>query len=57
VVKVLDGRAVNGRFWVFYGALTDIEYTILVRDTATGEVRMYENPAGQLASRADTSAF
>jgi hypothetical protein len=57
VVKVLDGRAVNGRFWVFYGALTDVEYTVLVRDTVTGQVRTYHNPAGQLRSHADTSAF
>src|SRR4029453_19669463 len=26
VVKVLDGRPVNGHFWVFYGALSDVEY-------------------------------
>jgi hypothetical protein len=57
VVKVLDGRGVNGRFWVFYGALSDVEYTILVRDTATGAERTYTNPAGRLASRAETSAF
>ena len=24
VVKVLDGRAVNGHFWVFYGGLSDV---------------------------------
>ncbi|HYG63351.1 MAG TPA: hypothetical protein VEL74_12275 [Thermoanaerobaculia bacterium] len=57
VVKVLDGRAVNGHFWVFYGALSDVEYTVLVRDTLTGQVRTYHNPAGQLRSRADTAAF
>jgi len=57
VVKVLDGRAVNGHFWVFYGALTDVEYTVLVRDTETDEVKTYHNPAGQLRSRADTAAF
>ncbi len=32
-VKVLDGRTVNGRFWVFYGGLTDLQYTLTVRDT------------------------
>ncbi len=57
VVKVVDGRAVNNRFWVFYGALSDVEYTITVTDTATGAVRTYFNPAGTLASGADTSAF
>lgn len=57
VVKVLDGRTVNGSFWVFYGALSDVEYTITVTDTQTGRVKTYFNPAGQLASIADTAAF
>ncbi|HYL06297.1 MAG TPA: hypothetical protein VE075_09670, partial [Thermoanaerobaculia bacterium] len=57
VLKVLDGRPVNGKFWVFYGALSDVAYTITVRDTTTGRVRSYTNPAGQFASVADTAAF
>jgi hypothetical protein len=57
VVKVLDGRLLNGRFWVFYGALSNVEYTLRVTDTATGEVRTYQNPAGTLASRGDVEAF
>jgi ELWxxDGT repeat protein len=57
VLKVLDGRAVNGKFWVFYGALSSVEYTLTVTDTLTGAVRTYHNPSGQLASFADTSAF
>ncbi len=56
-VKVLDGRAVNGRFWVFYGALTDVEYDITVTDTVTGEVRTYHNPSGEICGAADTNAF
>ena len=57
VVKVLDGRTINSRFWVFYGALSNVEYTITVTDTQRGSVRTYFNPEGQLASVADTSAF
>ena len=57
VVKVLDGRFVNGHFWVFYGALSSVEYTITVTDTQTGEVRAYHNERGHLASVADTTAF
>jgi hypothetical protein len=57
VVKVLDGRAVNGHFWVFYGALSDVEYTITVADTQTGRYRTYTNANGNLASVADTTAF
>jgi hypothetical protein len=57
VVKVLDGTAVNGHHWVFYGALSDVEYTITVTDTLTGATQTYENPQGTLASVADTGAF
>ena len=57
VVKVLDGTAVNGHHWVFYGALSDVEYTITVTDTLTGATRSYENARGTLASVADTAAF
>ncbi len=57
VVKVLDGREVNGRYWVFYGALSNVEYTLRVTDTATGRVQTYRNPSGSLASVGDTNAF
>jgi ELWxxDGT repeat protein len=57
VLKVLDGRPVNGKFWVFYGALSSVEYTLTVTDTQTGQTRKYENPSGRLASVADTGAF
>jgi hypothetical protein len=30
VLKVVDGRPVNGKFWVFYGALSNVEYTITI---------------------------
>jgi len=57
VVKILDGRGVNGRFWVFYGALTDVRYILTVTDMQTGAVKGYENPAGVQAGRNDTNAF
>lgn len=57
VVKVVDGRAFNSKFWVFYGALSNVEYTITVTDTQTGAVKIYSNPSGTLASVADTAAF
>jgi hypothetical protein len=57
MIKVLDGRAVNGHFWVFFGALSDVEYRITVIDIVTSRIRTYVNPRGQLASRADVEAF
>ena len=56
-VKVLDGRAVNGHFWVFYASLSDVEFTITVTDTETGAVKTFHNPPYTLASRADITAF
>lgn len=57
VVKVIDGRPVNGHFWAFYGSLSNVEYTITITDTQTGAVRTYTNLQGQLGSAADTTAF
>ena len=57
VVKALDGRALNNRYWFFYGALSDVQYTITVFDTVTGARKRYRNPAGNLCGKGDTSAF
>jgi len=57
VLKVVDGTAVNCRFWVFGGALTDVEYDLQIFDTATGVTWRRHNTTGELESFADTSAF
>lgn len=57
VVKVLDGNAINGYWWVFFGALSDVHYTVTVTDTVTGVSREYTNRQGQLASVGDIEAF
>ncbi len=57
LVKVLDGRSYNGFFWVFYGALSNVEYTLVITDTETGDCREYFNPFGTFASVGDTTAF
>jgi hypothetical protein len=56
-VKVLDGRAVNGHWWVFYGALTNLDYTIRVDWPAQHRTRFYHNPGLTMQSLADTKAF
>ena len=50
-MKVLDGRTINGRFWVFYGALSNVEYRVLVTDTATGAVRAVPQPEPRVRER------
>ena len=57
VVKVLDATPVNGHFWVYYGALSNVEYKLTVTDTVTGAVKTYANPKGRFASAGDTTAF
>jgi hypothetical protein len=57
VVKVLDGRVFNDRFWVFYGALSNVEFTLTVTDTVTGNSKSYVNPLGVFASLGDTAAL
>ena len=57
VVKALDARPLNGKFWFFYGALSDVKYDIRVTDTVTGAVKTYHNAQGNLCGRGDTAAF
>jgi len=57
VVKVLDGTAINGFHWTFYGALTDVEYWITVTDTTDGTSRTYHNPPGRVCGRGDTESI
>jgi hypothetical protein len=57
VVKVLDGTAINGHYWVFYGSLSDVQFEIAVTDTVTGRTKTYTNPQGFMFSLADTVAF
>ena len=58
LVKVLDGCADNGRLWVFGAATTDLGYALRIRDTVTGEEKVYRNEPGTPASAvADTDAF
>ncbi len=56
-VKVLDGTAMNGFYWVLYGGLSDLEYTIDVTDTWTGTTRTYRNPPGSLCGAIDVQAL
>jgi hypothetical protein len=56
-VKLIDGRAVNGRWWIFSASLSNVEYTLRLTDTANGRVATYHNPSGTFASRGDTAAF
>ena len=57
IVKALDGRPITGAHWLFYGALSDVEYWVTVTDTATGSVKLYRNAPGNICGVGDTAAF
>ena len=55
VVKMIDGRPLNGDFWFFQTGLTSLAYTLTVTDSVTGIVRSYES-ATPFCGGADTRA-
>lgn len=57
LVKMLDATSFSNYFWVFYGALTDFDVTITIRDTTTARVKTYNKPPLGLAGGSDTAAF
>lgn len=58
VVKVLDGCALGGHYWVFAGGLTNVELDLTVTDTVTSQVRHYPNAEGTaFVPLQDTAAF
>lgn len=57
MLKVLDGRAFTGHYWVFYGSLSNVGFTVTVTDTVTGNSKRYVNPPGEFASVGDVQAL
>ncbi len=57
VVKVLDGIGTNAHFWVFAGALGNLELELTVSDTVTGDRRTYSSSLGQFMSFGDLTSF
>ncbi len=55
-VKMIDFSAIDGRFWLFYTGLTNLDYTLTVTDSVTGAVRTYVG-ATPFCGAADTDAF
>lgn len=58
-VKIIDGRALNAAYWVFSNSLSDLEYTLTVREVATGRTKTYTKAfgSGTACGTFDTSAF
>ncbi|HVG09392.1 MAG TPA: zinc-dependent metalloprotease family protein [Thermoanaerobaculia bacterium] len=54
MAKVID---YGDRIDFFYGTLSDLEYTITVTDTNTGQIKTYHNAAGNYCGGLDGNAF
>jgi hypothetical protein len=58
VVRIQDTRPFGlSRFDVYYGGMTDVEYTVTVQDMQTGTTRQYRNPPGKVGADVDRSSF
>jgi virginiamycin B lyase len=60
MVKLLDARSISCCFWLFHTGLTDLQYTLAVFDTVTGDFKQYRNDRSdpsRLCGAADTSFF
>jgi hypothetical protein len=58
VVRIQDTRPFGlNRFDVYYGGLTDLEYTVSVTDTVTGNTKTYRNPPGTVGGGVDRTTF
>lgn len=57
-VKVLDACSFADHFWVFSSGLTNVEVTLTVTDTQTGQQQVYFNPLDRtFETVTDTRAF
>ncbi|MEM9290997.1 MAG: PKD domain-containing protein [Acidobacteriota bacterium] len=54
VVKVLEYL---GDYWVFYGSLTDRDYSLEITDTVTGTTATYNNALGNYCGGVDFTTF
>ena len=58
MTKVLNGCAINQRWWMFTSGMTNVGVTLRVEDLETGRIRQYVQDPGEVYEpRLDTSAF
>lgn len=50
LVKMVDACSFNDHFWIFYAATTNVQFTMTVTDTRTGQHARYFNPLGEPAA-------
>ncbi len=57
IVKMVDASAIGQNYWVFYASMTDLDFTIAVKENATGIVKTYAADPAHPSGQFDTSGF
>jgi len=61
IVKMVDASGIGQNYWVFYGTMTDLDFTLSVREVSTGIVKTYSKDVTGDPSKAsgqfDTTGF
>lgn len=57
IVKIVDASSIGQNYWVFYASMTDLEFTISVKENATGVVKTYSADPAHPSGQFDTSGF
>jgi PKD repeat protein len=59
IIKMVDASGIGLNYWVFYGALTDLRYTLSVTEVATGITKTYHDAqvGTTVCGEFDTSGF
>jgi PKD repeat protein len=59
IVKMVDATGIGQNYWVFYGALTDLNYTLAVKEVGTGTTKEYTDAkvGTTVCGKFDTSGF
>jgi plastocyanin len=59
IVKMVDASGIGQSYWVFYGALTDLTYTLSVKEVGTGTTKSFNDTrvGTTVCGKFDTSGF
>jgi PKD repeat protein len=55
-IKVLEAPQA-GHYWIFWGGMTSLDYTLTVREVATGHVEIYRKEGPEACGGFDTQSF
>ena len=57
IVKMVDATGIGQNYWVFYGSMTDLQFTLEVKENDTGIVKKYVQDPAAPSGQFDTTGF